>query len=79
MIYWLLGHAGKHRPAYSAPDVDRLDVSVVATLLGIRAVGNDDPFGPLSGDFQADSNRLIARRLAEARKKQRDEAASDSG
>lgn len=78
-VYWLLGHAGKHRPAYRAAEVDALDISTVAALLGIHPETPDDPFGPLSGDFAADSAALIRRRLAAARAKEKAEAeAADS-
>ena len=70
-VYWYLGHPGKHRPAYTAGEVDRLDLSVVAMLLGVRPVIDGDEFGPLTGDFEADSARLIARRIAAAREKDR--------
>lgn len=66
-IYWLLGHPGKHRPAYKQGEVDLLDLSSVAALLGVvPETPDDDPFGPMTGDFAADSARLIRRRLEEA-------------
>jgi len=70
-IYWYLGHPGKHRPAYTAGETDLLDLSVVAMLLGVQPVIEGDEFGPLTGDFEADSARLIARRIAAAKEKDR--------
>lgn len=68
-IYWLLGHATKHRPAYRMGEVDLLDIAAVASLLGVSAQAPDDPFGTLTGDFAADSARLIQQRIAAARAK----------
>ena len=76
-IYWYLGHPGAHRPAYTAGDADRLDLSVVAMLLGVRPHLDDDEFGPLTGDFEADSARLIARRIAAAKARDREAAAQE--
>lgn len=50
----------------SPADVDALDISVCAALLGVRPEDPDDPFGALSGDFGADSAAIIARRVAAA-------------
>ena len=46
-------------------------------LLGVRPPGEGDEFGPLTGDFEADSARLIARRIAEARARDREAAAQE--
>lgn len=65
-IYWYMSRPTKLHPPYSALDVDALDISVVAMLLGVRPDEPEDGFGPLSGDLDADSARLIARRQAAA-------------
>lgn len=74
-IYWHLSHRTRTRPAYSAAEVDALDLSLVAALLGIYPDDPDDTHGRLSGDFAADSARLIARRLEE--RKAREMAAQE--
>jgi hypothetical protein len=66
-IYWYMARATKLHPAQSPDQVDALDIAVLAMLLGVQPeTPEDDLFGPLSGDFEADSARLIARRLAAA-------------
>lgn len=59
----------KDRAALSPAEVDALDLSVLAALLGVYPQSEDDPLGmgPLSGDFAADSARVLAARVAEAR------------
>lgn len=61
-----MSRATKLHPPHTSDQVDRLDIAVVAMLLGVRPDTPDDPFGPLSGDLDADSARLIARRQAAA-------------
>lgn len=61
-----MARATKLHPAHTADQVDGLDITVIAMLLGVQPERPDDPFGPLSGDLDADSARLIARRQAAA-------------
>lgn len=65
-IYWYLARATSLHPAMSPGEVDELDITVAAMLLGVQPESPDDPFGPLTGDFAVDSARLIARRQAAA-------------
>lgn len=67
-IYWWMARATRLHGPHSASEVDALDLSVLAALLGVQADRPDDPFGSLSGDFAADSARLIRRRQEQARK-----------
>lgn len=62
-IYWFMSHPTKHRPAYTAGEVDALDLAVVAALLGLGGDDPNDPHGRLTGDLAADSARLAARRF----------------
>lgn len=65
-LYWVLARPTRTRPAMGPAEIDALDLSVMAALLGLRPDDPDDEFGPLTGDFDADSARVIAARVAEA-------------
>lgn len=57
-IYLALGQATKKHGSIGPAEVDALDLSVVAALLGVGALDG--------GDFQAASRDLMARRMAAA-------------
>lgn len=65
-VYWWLGQASRLHPQMTQAEVDACDVWVVALYLGHRPVDPDDPFGS-TGNFEADSRALIARRMAQRR------------
>lgn len=75
-IYWHMARATKLHPAHTQPEVDALDLTVVAMFLGVRPEVPEDEHGALSGDFRADSAALLARRMAEAERRKREAASS---